>query len=142
MFVPDKSKFRAFEFVPPEIYKYFGEDCSYNFIADSMLWFAVKVRVYFNRIVHLNNWHWGGDLQNRGFRIYYCEIGAEYSMHKFGRAIDFDVDGMQAIEVRQAILDKQELFSEITRLEDGVDWIHADNKKTDKKEIELFSPGE
>jgi len=142
MFIPDKSKFRSFEFVPPEIYNYFGEELSYHFINDSILMFVVKIRTYFNCRVFINNWYWNGDLENRGFRLYKCDIGATFSQHKFGNAIDFDVDGMTAEEVRQAIIEKQDLFPEITRLESDVSWIHGDKKDTGKKDIVTFSPGE
>lgn len=131
--------FTVQEFVSPDVYKLLG-DRAISLIDEKMLISIMQIREYFSNRIFVNTWEWGGGLKERGFRTFKSGIGAKYSMHKYGRALDFDVDGVSAIEVRDAILAKPKLFPYITRMEDKVSWVHIDNKETKNDKIVLFNP--
>lgn len=85
-----------------------------------------------------------GNNRLRGFRPFNCHIGATFSQHKFGRAIDLDVKDMTAAEVRNYIIENQNLYPYITRLENNVSWVHIDccaiEQTSTSKGIYLFKP--
>jgi len=99
----------------------------------------------------VNNWFWGGTYDERGFRsnIQYIvrsktNKGIIYlSGHPLGKAIDFQVDGMGAEDVRNWIEDHAKEFPCKIRLEwkkknkEGVykpiTWVHYDTKQIDSK---------
>ena len=53
--------------------------------------------------------------------------GASHSAHKYGKAADFDVEGMTAQDVRDSIRDKLEEWG--LRCEDQVSWVHLDTQE-------------
>ena len=77
-----------------------------------------------------NTHHWGGAHQYRGWRSGDCEIGAKYSQHKFGRALDLVPAEVTAEEIRQDIKLRKRgnIFQYITCIEDGVGWLHFDTR--------------
>lgn len=91
---------------------------------DRILITADKVREYYGVPVTVNNWYWGGNLKNRGFRALNTTVGAKLSQHKFGRAFDFDVKNVPAEQVRNDI--RKGKFPLITCIEKDVSWVHAD----------------
>lgn len=82
------------------------------------------IRTHYNRPVTVNNWHSGGSFRNRGFRPMIGTVGAKYSQHRFGRAVDFDVHGISAEQVRNDI--RSGLFPDVTCIEKDVNWVHID----------------
>ena len=116
------------EFVPPEIYNVYGEK-SLWFVDYRVRWTADAIRQYFGVPVTANNWHRkSGGYRYRGFRPPACETGAALSQHKFGRALDCDVQGIPAEQVRKEIVDKKDepAFRYITCIEADVNWLHFD----------------
>lgn len=95
-----------------------------------------------DRPITINNWHLGGKFQYRGYRPSDCPVGAVRSMHKFFKAVDFDVEGMTAEQVRGVIrLNKTELMKlGLTRIERGVNWVHIDTKDTGSDDLIEFNP--
>lgn len=134
------------EFVPPEVYNdLIDEKYSLTSIIDSkLLWTADKIREFFNKPMTINTWHKKGEFSLRGFRPKNCSIGAFRSQHKSGNAIDFDIQGLTADQVRNVILKNQKTydgFKYITRMEAGVNWVHIDLKQVDNfTSIILFDP--
>lgn len=128
------------ELVPPDIFNTYGEDYSLMFLDPRLLKTIDQIRKHFNESMHINNWYWSGRNTQRGFRRPYSSVGAELSQHKFGRAADFDIAGMEAEDVRKEIINKQHLFPEITTMEDDVSWVHIDIRARKEKEIYLFKP--
>jgi uncharacterized protein YcbK (DUF882 family) len=82
------------------------------------------IRTHYKRPVTVNNWHRGGQFSMRGFRPMTGNVGAKYSQHRFGRAVDFDVAGIPAEQVRNDI--RFGLFPLITCIEKNVNWVHID----------------
>jgi len=135
-FVLNPKYFTIKEFVPKAIYEKFGEN-SYILMDDRILQSTEQLRILTGKPVICNNWHNGGKLEYRGFRPanYKC---AEFSQHKFGRADDLTVVGMEAEEVRQFILKNQDKFPYIRAMEDKVPWVHIDCRHTLQNGIFLF----
>jgi hypothetical protein len=135
-FILNPKYFTIKEFVPKDAHAQFGEN-SYILMDDRILQSTEQLRILLNKPIICNNWFNGGTLQNRGFRKadYKC---AEFSQHKFGRAVDLTIVGMEAEEVRQFILKNQDKFPFIRAMEDKVSWVHIDCRYTLQNGIFLF----
>lgn len=126
------KNFKAHEFVPAAIYKDRGEK-SIQLMDRELVIFIDKLRDELGRKITINNWFWGGRFSQRGLRTQDSEHYSKYSQHSYGKAIDFDVDGMSAGQVRQWIIDNRNLdwVKPICFIEDGVSWVHVDTRPTD-----------
>lgn len=82
------------------------------------------IRMHYKRPVTVNNWFKGGTFTLRGLRPMNSVVGAKYSQHKFGRAADFNVQGISPEQVRNDI--RSGLFPLITCIENNVSWVHID----------------
>ena len=131
------------EFVSKNTFDKFGAK-SIWFVDKGIIAVAEKLRAYFGKSITINNWHNGGTLNSRGFRERACVIGGEFSIHRLGKAIDFNVDGLTAQAVHRAVLDKHaELWPEITAIEDVAftsNWTHIDLRPSDIPEIMIVKP--
>ena len=118
--------FRIQELVDKPTFDKFGET-AWMFFNPVLLRSLDRVRHHFDAPVTVNNWAQGGDFSQRGLRVN-TNVGARYSQHKFGNAVDYDVRGYPAEEVRQEILRKKDHhdFELITCVEADVNWVHHD----------------
>lgn len=130
--------FRPEEFVPPEIFQKLGNQ-SLLVMDYRILKTADTIRDVFGKVT-INNWFWGGQRRYSGFRHAACVVGAVYSQHRFGRAVDCILDGVSAEEARKAILKNPGRFPYITVLEDRVDWLHVDCRAIAGDGIQLIQP--
>lgn len=135
-----KSKyFKIQELVSRNVYDKYGEN-SWQFIDTRLIKVIDLLREHFNKPITVNNWLWGGNLQQRGLRANKDEIVANkndyyISQHCLGKAVDFNVKGMTAQEVYEEILknkDKFYLISRIENIKDTPTWVHIDVANTDK----------
>lgn len=120
--------FEVPELVPPDIYKSMGEG-ALILMDDRILYIADFVREHFDAPVTINNWLHGGQFSQRGFRTTTGLPGeVVHSEHAYGRAIDFDVEGLTADEVRKEILENASAgeFPMISGMEVGISWVHLD----------------
>ena len=133
--------FAVWEFVPRSVFDQLG-DRSLWLMDDRILATIDAVREYFNVPVTVNNWHSGGDFNYRGYRPMDYPQGAHFSQHRCGRAIDFDVQGHTAEQVRQEIIVQRDRFSYITAMEAGTNWVHIDcrNCASPDGKIIMFDP--
>lgn len=136
------TKFKPYELVPKSVYDKKGANSL--IVMDARILYTLdNVRNYFEKPVYVNNWDSGGTLDQRGFRED-ASTGVLFSQHRYGRAIDFDVKGMMAEEVRQAIIASahMDIFRFITAMETGITWVHIDCRNMDRKngKINLFTP--
>lgn len=115
------------ELVDRDTYNRYGEN-AWMFLNPAALQMLDGLRDFFGCAVIVNNWHTGGPFQYRGFRSRFCNIGGDYSQHRFGNAFDCDIQGWDAEAVRQKILMNKDnpLLKNITRLESDVNWLHVD----------------
>ena len=131
------------EFIDRETYKRCGDN-SIVLMSDEMIYTAVAIRNISQTPVMLNSWHTGGANQYRGYRPWDCPIGARFSMHKYGRAIDFKIVGWTTPKIRGWLIENHKNFPYIKRIEkdDGQDRVHVDNKviKGHEDTIILFNP--
>lgn len=139
-----RPNFDLREFVPPSVWDDFGT-ASRWFLDPRMLDLAQFYRDYFDTPVRVNDWHYGGSFTERGFRLPDTNTGAGLSQHKFGRAFDCNIRGMDSDEVRREIQQNEAVFLEagLTTLESGeiaTTWVHSDIRYTDKNEIMVITP--
>jgi len=151
------KNFLVQEFVPQKIYEKY-RDSSLWFIDPKIVSLAQMMRDYFGKSMTINNWHNGGSFNYRGFRndsFYYewdSSISAykskrkgKLSQHRMGRAIDCNISGMTADEMREAIMSNEQQWLEmgITTIEDGAyspTWLHFDIRYTGKNNIFVVKP--
>lgn len=142
--------FEIYEIVCPHIYKEYGET-AWQFVPTWMAETLDLLREHFNAPITINNYHWNGDLTQRGIRCIECRLvkerlaeGRPYaSTHYTFQAIDFNVKGWNSNDVYKEILKYQKKFKHIKRMENKEytpTWTHIDNKDVGKKEIYIFNP--
>lgn len=138
--------FKLHELVCPDVFNKYGER-AWEFFEPQLLWTIDFIRHNIGKPMTVNNWKNGGQFSQRGLRCNMCQIprdktkaGVVYmSSHNLGKAVDFDVKGMKASEVREWLkLNKEHLPFNIC-VEDGVNWVHIDLRDKDQK-IYLFKP--
>lgn len=125
--------FKIQELVSEAVYKKYG-DKSWEFIDTRLIKVLDLLREHFNRPIIVNNWLWGGNLQQRGLRANKDELVANkkdyyISQHCLGKAVDFNVKGLSAQEVYDEILknkDKFYLISRVENIKDTPTWVHID----------------
>lgn len=133
--------FRAEELVPPEIMTELKTEAL--LVMDYRILKTIDtLREYFNKPIIINTWHVGyGDRFYSGYRPFNLAIGARYSQHKFGRAVDCLIVGVKDYNyVRREILSNQNHFSYVTCIEDKVNWLHIDCRATNVQGITLINP--
>jgi hypothetical protein len=126
------------ELVSPMVYKIYGNR-AWRFFDTEALEVLLWIRIKLNKAITINNWHYGGSLSQRGLRTNLGSIfkkmferGRLYlSGHIFGKAFDFDVEGMTAEEVRDWIWKNQKTLPHKVRLEwkkngKPITWVHMD----------------
>lgn len=132
------------ELVPKVLHDTYG-DKSIRFLDKDAIGFLLYSRKRFGKAHYVNNWPWGGSAHERGFRMPNAMVGGWLSSHKFGRAFDWNVNGMTADEVRADIMANQEDWMEagLTTIEDGAfatTWIHGDSRYTRMDKILIVQP--
>jgi len=125
--------FQPYELVPKPTFDRF-KNSLYRiwWLFDSrMLFTADALRDRYGKMV-ANDWFWGGSNQYRGWRPWDCDVGAELSQHKFGRALDLIPVETTAEEIRRDIEKGNDLlFKYITCIEGKVFWLHFDCRDHD-----------
>lgn len=138
--------FKLYELVCPEVYNKFG-DMAWQFFDEKAVITLDWVRRTLNKPITINTWHDGGEFDERGLRCIQCKIvhdkcyqGQVYvSPHILGKAFDFDVEGMDAGEVRVWLAANKDKIPYPIRLENHVEWVHMDTEDTGVK-VFLFEP--
>ena len=133
--------FKVQELVSPDIFNQRGSK-AIELLDPRLLETLDKLREELGRPITINNWLWGGNFKQRGLRdrSFYKSDKAyvdSLSQHKYGRAVDFDVKGMSAPEVRKFIYKNREKFPFITFVETDINWVHIDCRNS---EFTVWSP--
>jgi len=118
--------FKPYELVPEETYKLLENRpwVIWQLFDPRTLYVADRIRMRYGKMV-ANTWYWGGKNQYRGWRPPGCKVGATYSQHRYGRALDLIPQERTAHGIRQDIRNGV-IFKYITCIEDGVEWLHFD----------------
>jgi hypothetical protein len=133
------------ELVSEQVYNKYGQ-MSWQFFDPRILITIDWIREKLNRAVTINNWVWGGNLDERGLRENTSPIVYDRTMndviylsgHVLGMAIDFDVEGMSADEVRKWLILNQKELPYPIRIEAGVSWNHIDVMNISGNKIYIF----
>ena len=116
-----KDYFKIEELVDKTVFEKYGET-AWKFIDKDLLACLLVVREGIGFPMTINNWKWGGTFSQRGLRHNMSELVKKktklyLSAHIFGKAVDFDVQGMDAVEVRKWIVANADKFPCKIRLE-------------------------
>lgn len=122
--------FEPYELVPKATYNLLKKKpwIIWQLFDTRVLLVADHIRRRYGKMV-VNTWFWGGEHQYRGWRSPACRIGAKYSQHRFGRALDLVPQEVTAEEIRQDI--KKGIIPHVTCIEGGVSWLHLDVRNYD-----------
>jgi hypothetical protein len=119
------------ELVCKDVFDHYGQT-AWQFFDPRLLETIDHLREKLVKAIFVNNWKEGGNLDERGFRCLKCQTvkdnyNKDYcSTHMRGQAIDFDVQGLLAEEVRQWIIKNNNFLKYPIRLEKDVSWVHLD----------------
>lgn len=140
--------FSVEEMVCPHVYNKFkgNEKMIWNFFDPRLLITLDWIREMFNAPITVNNWKEGGPFSQRGLRCNICPLVKEktaknsvyVSSHILGQAVDFDVKGMQASEVRAWLYDNKDVLPYPISVEKDVNWVHLDMRCLGNDNFYLF----
>lgn len=137
------------ELVCPDVYNRDGKEAWRYFrpvLLDFLDWFRDSI----SRPVYINNWHWGGNKSQRGYRCNRCALVAGkkrlyVSAHMLGAGVDFNVKNMTPNQVRKWLHEhvadffaKHPQYNKKCRLESArlaPTWVHIDFYDHDNKGI-------
>lgn len=125
------------EYLPKETWDYFKS--KYGNGALGMRYVDSKIPIFMDwlretlgKSITVNNWHLNlssdETFDGRCLRLPSDTVYKLYSEHSYGRAIDFDVQGMKAEDVRQLLLTKYSadfLKLGATSMEKNTNWVHV-----------------
>lgn len=139
--------FKVKELVSEIVYNKYGEG-AWAFLDIRLIETLDQLREFFGKPMYVNNWYNGGGNSQRGLRCNMDPLVKNknrpyLSQHCLGTAVDFNVKGMTSKEVCKAILDNQDKFPHIKRMEhwdNTPSWTHIDLANIDTKEIYVFRP--
>ena len=133
-----KKYFAIYEIVSREVYNAYG-DRAYRFFDPRLMANMVWLREKLGKPIKVNNWLDGGKMEQRGLRENTSRIVMDkskylklyLSAHTRGSALDFDVKGMTANEVRDFIVKHEDEMPYKCRLErklngEYITWVHLD----------------
>ena len=130
------------EFVPKEIFDRWGNK-SLWFIDSQIVDIAESIRNKVGKPVIINNWKDGGTYNYSGYRPPECNVGVKMSQHRWGRAVDIKVPGIDLLQLYSFIKRNPDKFPEITTLENinhTKTWLHADCRFTGESSILIVNP--
>ena len=132
------------EFVPKEIYTKWGNKSIY-FIDERIISIAQFFRDRFEKVVTINNWFFDNGFENRGYRTPNSTVGGKLSQHRFGRAIDFNINGYSSQEIYNDIIKNEKIYidNHITTIENIAftpTWIHVDCRWTNSNKLLIVNP--
>lgn len=142
MYVPDD--FELYEFLPQQFHMVWHPKKGnrlWRMFDDRLLRTAQALRNRYGPMI-ANTWHFPEDRreiygfhQYRGWRPQMCEVGAQLSDHKWGRALDLVPLDEDVEKIRMDILKDpfHEDFKYITAIEMKVGWLHISTTNYDKE---------
>ena len=124
------------EVLPRELHGYRWE----WFIDFRIVEVAQKLRDIFGPItINNDRFNWSG------YRTADCGVGAQFSQHRFGRALDLKFANTTPEEVQKYIIEHESEFMALglRRMENAAKtktWLHIDCMHTGKEKIIIFNP--
>lgn len=131
--------FTANELFPDVVLRKYPPRLYWGFFDDRALRFMDWLRDELGRPIRVNiNAQGIKNFQNRGFRPNTYKTSLYCSQHCFGRAFDFDVDGMTVEDVRVWLIENRDRLPYPIWVEDGVSWSHIDLRQSDENKLYFF----
>ena len=133
--------FEVYELVDKETYQRLGEK-SWWMLNEKAVKGLFELRKAIGKPITVNNWFWGGNLENRGYRSIYSTTGGKFSQHRVGNAFDINVKDMTPLQVYDFILENYTKFG-ITTVEHKdytPTWTHIDFRPNNQKELLIVKP--
>lgn len=141
------NNFEAHELVCSHVYKLHG-DRSLSFMDARLKEWLAWFRKAIARPVYVNNYAWGGGKSQRGYRCNLCDLvqaktkkkTVYASAHMRFQAVDFNVSGMSADEIRHWIaVHVDEMPCKIRIENDTQGWVHVDVANNTAWKITYFN---
>uniref|UniRef100_A0A6M3L8T9 Peptidase n=1 Tax=viral metagenome TaxID=1070528 RepID=A0A6M3L8T9_9ZZZZ len=140
-----RSHFDIKEVVCPHVFEKLGEG-AWRLFDPRLIQVMTWLRLSFDRPIWINDCE--NHLTQRGLRCNRCTLSRDnaianvtyLSAHVFGAAFDFDVEGMEADQVRDWIWAHNGEVPHPIRLELYVSWVHLDVLTEGKMKITNFNP--
>lgn len=130
-----KDYFGIEELVDKTVYNKYGEK-AWRFFDPRLIHNLWWIRTNIAKSITVNNWSWGGSFDERGLRTNISPLVKSknrlyLTAHLRGAAVDFDVKGMSANDVRGWIKDNELNLPYPCRLErrlngNFISWVHLD----------------
>lgn len=120
--------FKIQELVPPSVHNKWGY-AAWWFIDQELCKTIDELRELFGTSITINDWSWGGEFTQSGYRNTQSEYYNEFSAHSFGKAADLKISGYKSLVAIEMIKTwkKEGKLKFLTRLELGTDgWVHVD----------------
>ena len=141
------NNFRLEELVSKEVYELLG-DRAWLLLDMSLLRdldkFVTDLKSDTNcTAVIINDWLWGGNFNQSGFREHSSEVGAKGSWHREGGGDDLKFKGITALEAYNYLRKKQFKYPAIKRVENPEvtkTWLHIDSKSGFGPGLYKFNP--
>lgn len=142
------KKFKIQELVSNQVFKRYGAEFCWKFFDEDILIDLDTIREFHGESITINDWSWGGSLQQCGLRCnldpmvkgkstIYC------SAHCMGKAFDLHSKNNKKLYQDIQILFNQGKLKAIKRLESSAStkfqWVHIDSFQTTCKGIEIFT---
>lgn len=147
-YIPPEKYFKVQEFFPPHIVQKHTDahgnilDKIWRLMDSRILWTSTQLRKQFGPMI-INDYLWGGNNKNRGFRDpislidqdHYMKTGdiiaswsSFTSQHCLGNGVDSSFKNHLAEDVRSYIIANKgkDSFKYITAIEKEVSWLHSD----------------
>ena len=130
------------ELVPPELAKKGAEYC-FSLFKPHFLAGLDKLREDLGFALYVNDWAIGGHRVNCGYRMRNCNVGAPYSMHKVGGAVDLHTatpDQMAALIARVRKFGGMYGIRRMENPDKTPGWCHVDCKEHGRPGLYVFDP--
>ena len=123
--------FQIYELVPKAEFREYDESELWMIFDPFLLIAADSLRARYGAMI-VNDWHNGGWFEFSGWRPPGCEVGADLSMHRFGKALDLKPAHITAERIRRDMKKNPDdsTFKYIVRVEDNKSWLHIDRANT------------
>ena len=132
------QKFKIQELVPLKVYNLLHEDALWRIFDDKLLMSIDTIKEKFPKgSISINTWYWNGDRNQSGLRTKDSKYFSKGSQHSIGNAVDMVFSAYKTEDVRNYILEHQDEFPHITRIEKA-GWLHVDIRPTDSDKIVMF----
>ena len=138
------ENFNLDEFIHPDYMRKFGKNALW-FIDHRIVTIAQELRTDLGVPITINNYETGGQYKSSGLRVQSAKIGAKYSQHKYGRAIDCKFKGVTIQEAFDFLMHNQGKYfnlglTTIENIEHTPTWLHLDCRLTGLTEYKIVNP--